>query len=92
MLVQLSHIIYILSFIFAHVGTSDVISEHSLLSNQLDSEDQTVTCNKDTGAKKRLQRWTRGHFFIVRAGGHIDSWQPLYQYVIHSCMTIDCNQ
>jgi hypothetical protein len=36
-------------------------------------------CNKDTGSKKQLMKWTRGHLVIVRGGGHIDMWQPLYQ-------------
>jgi len=45
-----------------------------------DEDDATKTdCNKDTGARKKLQKWTRGHLFIVRGGGHIDTWQPLYQ-------------
>ena len=35
---------------------------------------------KDTGTRKKLQKWMRGHcLFIVRSGGHIDTWQPLYQ-------------
>ena len=38
-------------------------------------------CNKDTGTRKRIQKWSRGHFFVVRGGGHIDMWQPLYEYV-----------
>lgn len=64
-------------------GISDTINEHNLLSSQLDNDDNLSMpkCNKDTGEKKQLQRWTRGHFFIVRAGGHIDTWQPLYEYV-----------
>ena len=45
-----------------------------------DEDDASKTeCNKDTGTRKKLQKWTRGHLFIVRGGGHIDSWQPLYQ-------------
>ena len=45
-----------------------------------DEDDASKTeCNKDTGARKKLQKWMRGHLFIVRGGGHIDTWQPLYQ-------------
>jgi hypothetical protein len=33
----------------------------------------STKCNKDTDGKKQLQRWTRGHFFVVRGGGHIDT-------------------
>ena len=28
---------------------------------------------------RHLQKWTRGHLFTVNGGGHIDTWQPLYQ-------------
>ena len=27
----------------------------------------------------RLRKWSRGHQFVVRGGGHIDTWQPLYK-------------
>ncbi len=47
-------------------------------------------CRKDIGNKKRLRRWSRGHqLFIVRAGGHIDAWQLLYQWVINSSYIAD---
>lgn len=36
-------------------------------------------CNKDTGEKKRLQKWTRGVWVCASGGGHIQMWQPLYQ-------------
>ena len=29
--------------------------------------------------KKTVTTVDRGHFFIVRGGGHIDTWQPLYK-------------
>lgn len=48
---------------------------------ELESE---VSCNKDTGGKKTLQCRSRGMFFIVSAGGHIDYWQPLYRLVIET--------
>ncbi len=35
-------------------------------------------CRKDTGKRKSLRKWSRGHQFVVRGGGHIDTWQPLY--------------
>jgi hypothetical protein len=38
-----------------------------------------VKCNKDTGGLKSLHFWSRGIFFIVSAGGHIEYWQPLYK-------------
>jgi hypothetical protein len=42
-----------------------------------------MVCNKDTGGLKTLQCWSRGIFFIVSAGGHIEYWQPLYRYFIN---------
>ena len=36
-------------------------------------------CNKDTGGKKTLRKWSRGHCFIVSGGGHIATWQPLFK-------------
>ena len=42
-------------------------------------EENPTSCNKDTGAKQRMQKWSRGHLFIVRAGGTIDRWNPLYK-------------
>ena len=41
--------------------------------------DDSEGCKKNVGEPKRLRRWSRGHQFVVRAGGHIDSWQPLYK-------------
>ena len=46
----------------------------------MDEQEATMTsCNKDTGTRKKVQKWTRGHLFVVRGGGHIETWQPLYQ-------------
>lgn len=36
------------------------------------------TCSKDTVERKTLRKLSRGHQFVVRAGGHIDMWTPLY--------------
>ena len=44
-----------------------------------EDEGTKTTCNKDTGGKKTLQKWSRGHLFIVRGSGFIDTWQPLYE-------------
>uniref|UniRef100_A0A1X7UPD7 CxC5 like cysteine cluster associated with KDZ domain-containing protein n=1 Tax=Amphimedon queenslandica TaxID=400682 RepID=A0A1X7UPD7_AMPQE len=62
-------------------GTTGIIDKFPNMSADLDDEDSSSkpSCNKETGEKKRIQRWTRGHFFVVRGGGHIDTWQPLYQ-------------
>ena len=49
------------------LGSADVISEQ--------------ICWKETGERKKLRRWSRGHQFIIRAGGNIDLFQPLYMEV-----------
>ena len=57
-----------------------MIREHSDIPAIIDYTDALKTeCNKYTGTRKKLQIWTRGHLFIVRGGGHMDTWQPLYQ-------------
>lgn len=62
---------------------------HPELSSTLDQGDNLSAplCNKDTGQKKQLRKWTRGHLFVIRGGGHIDMWQPLYQYVVSIIIT-----
>ena len=44
------------------------------------SQVKEIACNKDTGGLKAFHSWSRGVFFIVSAGGHIEYWQPLYRY------------
>ena len=64
-------------------GTASIIGQYSKLVNIADStnevEDSRTTCDKDTGEKCTLQKWTRGTWFCVGGGGHISAWQPLYQ-------------
>lgn len=71
-----------ISYLAVTAGTSSIIQSNPVLSSQLDDGEEVSTkpaCNKDTSQNKTLQRWTRGHFFIVRGSGHIDAWQPLYK-------------
>ena len=35
-------------------------------------------CKKDLGKDGTLRRFSRGHFFIVRPSGHIETHSPLY--------------
>jgi len=42
-------------------------------------EDNPTVCRKNLGDQKRMRHWSRGHQFIIRAGGHIDTFQPLYK-------------
>ena len=48
--------------------------------NYIMIEPEPTVCNKDTGLKQRMQKWSRGHLFIVRGGGIIDKWSPLFRY------------
>ncbi|XP_038071128.1 uncharacterized protein LOC119740011 [Patiria miniata] len=63
-------------------GTKSFLSQHSAsMSTMMKDcvEEVPSTCKKDVGARKRLQKWSRGHLFVVRAGGHIEFWQTLYK-------------
>ena len=66
------------------VGTRMLLEQHDSIGKQLDEEKEDekerTTCNKDTGNKRRIQKWTRGVWFCVGGGGHIQMWQPIYQY------------
>lgn len=71
-------------------GTSNIIKQHIPMGLSLDEgeedESDKTQCNKDTGNKRRLQKWTRGTWFCISGGGHIQMWHPLYKYVyIHKC-------
>ena len=63
-------------------GISKLLEDNPEVADQAVYEDPNEPlCRKDTGKAKRLRKWSRGHQFIVRAGGHIDTWHPLYKYV-----------
>ena len=62
------------------LGTSDFLSSNPGFVEDQSQIKETV-CNKDTGGLKAYHSWSRGIFFIVSAGGHIEYWQPLYRYV-----------
>lgn len=69
----------------SHPGTNSSIETFADFVRAVDqTEEVTATktlCNKDTGQRTgTLQRWTRGTWFCVSAGGHIERWQPLYRY------------
>ena len=64
-------------------GTADLINSHPDIVAVSEVEDSQIElCRKDTGSAHKLRRWSRGHQFIVRGGGHIESWQPLFKYVV----------
>lgn len=63
-----------------NIGNSGFIEKQGLDNTLGDCyEQQPTTCNKDAGSKVRLQKWSRGHLFIVRGGGFIDKWSPLFK-------------
>ena len=73
-------IIFLSYSICLHVGTASLINEHPHLVHDMMQKDPSDTlCRKDIGKAHRLRKWSRGHQFIVRGGGHIDAWQPLYR-------------
>lgn len=73
------------SFFLIPIGTADFISTYPAFVGNV-SQVKNVECNKDTGGLKTLHCWShcwsRGIFFIVSAGGHIEYWQPLYRYIL----------
>ena len=70
-----------------YTGTNILLTEHPQLGYEAVPEDPNETmCRKDTGTTKKIRRWSRGHQFIIRGGGHIDTWQPLYKYISYTVM------
>lgn len=60
------------------IGTYQLIKQNpSIASKDLLTPDEEL-CRKDIGGHQKLRKWSRGHQFVVRGGGHIDTWQPLY--------------
>ena len=73
---------HVSSFII-HAGTISSLQSYKKLAMAVDDTDEDpatkTSCNKDTGGKVTLQKWTRGTWFCVSGGGHIHMWQPLYK-------------
>lgn len=66
------------------LGTASLIDDQPSLVHDMMQTDPTDTlCRKDIGKAQRLRKWSRGHQFIVRGGGHIDAWQPLYRLEVN---------
>ena len=62
-----------------------LINEHpSLVHDMMQTDPSDTLCRKDIGKAQRLRKWSRGHQFIVRGGGHIDAWQPLYRLEVNT--------
>ena len=76
------HCMYIRYCVITSVGTDQLLLDHPDIVDLSSVEDNSEPlCRKDTGKSKKLRRWSRGHQFIVRGGGHIETWQPLFKYV-----------
>ena len=73
---------FVVTFIIAIVlGTEEFLRKHPEVLEKCVTV-STTECKKDTGEKGKLQSWSRGHLFIVRPCGHIDTWHPLYRSAI----------
>jgi len=71
------HITWVLNVCF-FLGTDELIEQHPLIAEEDAHTSDEQLCRKDTGGRSTLRKWSRGHQFVVRGGGHIDTWQPLY--------------
>ena len=75
--------IYFIYFWYTLSGTSQLLAQYNAVAKLIDEGKEEIAtktaCNKDTGGKRRLQKWTREAWFCISGGGHIEMWQPLYQ-------------
>ena len=63
--------IHIKHYSFHTIGLDEfVVINYGLMTMLQQSGNNEDTCNKDTGEKKTIRKWSRGHCFIV-SGGHI---------------------
>lgn len=76
--ISLYHQVLLNLYSLLSTGTRQFIRENSKFLDDC-SEVNPSACNKDTGGCKTLHSWSRGVFFVVSAGGHIEYWQPLYR-------------
>lgn len=64
---------------YHEAGTIDLITSHPSIAGDAHIDPGQPLCRKNIGKKRKLRKWSRGHQFIIRGGGHIDAWQPLFQ-------------
>ena len=55
------------------------ICKNSSVPKKTTTNEEAEPCHKDLGEKQVLKKMSRGHFFVVRAGGHIETFTPLYE-------------
>lgn len=55
----------LLKFLLFHItGNEEILSQANSTALLADcAEEAPTSCNKETGEKRRLQKWSRGHFF-----------------------------
>ena len=66
-------------YIVPLAGTMPLLSANPELVDAVKVVGDGPICRKDTGKGHKLRKWSRGHQFIVRGGGHIEMWAPLYK-------------
>ena len=75
-------LLIIMVIVLIIIETGVFLRKQKRLSRAIDATEedaQTLTaCNKDTGEKRSLQKWSRGIWVCVSGGGMIQTWQPLY--------------
>ena len=55
------------------------MENHADILNDCEAPSSASVCQKDVGERYKLHSWSRGHFFIVRTCGHIETFRPLFQ-------------
>ena len=73
------HAIVVLICDFINTGTMTFVHEHPELLGDDEVIQPISQCRKDTGDHRRMRHWSRGHLFIVRTCGHIETWRPLFK-------------
>jgi len=68
----------IIFVLFSIVGINSLINEYPGIACQSNIIITEELCRKNTGTRPTLRKWSRGHQFVVRGGGHIDTFQPLF--------------
>ena len=52
---------------YYYTERAELLSSHRAVAQTInetqEDEEQMTTCNKDTGGKRRIQKWTRGILF-----------------------------
>ena len=59
--------------LYAYTGTSQILSQYNAVATPIDEGIEEVAtktaCNRNTGRKRRLQKWTKGSWFYASGRG-----------------------